>query len=52
MDFEDLAYHIIQEVCCEEIPTWLENYIDYKAYGRDLSFEGFHEYSNGIIEIK
>lgn len=52
MDFSDLAYHMIHEVYCYEIPKWLENYIDYKAYGRDLSFEGFHEYSNGIIEIR
>ena len=51
MDFEDLAYHMIHEVCCYEIPSYIENYIDYEAYGRDLSFDGYEEYSNGIIEI-
>ena len=52
MDFTDLAYHMIHEVCCYEIPSYLENYIDYEKFGRDLSFDGFYEYSNGIIEIR
>ena len=52
MDFADLAYHMIHEVCCYEIPSWLENYIDYEAYGRNLSYDGFDEYSDGIIEIR
>ena len=52
MDFKDLAYHMIHEVCCYEIPEWLENYVDYEAYGRDLSFDGYEEYSGGIIEIR
>ena len=52
MDFNDLAYHMIHEVCCYEIPKHLENYIDYDAYGRDLSYEGFYEYANGIIELR
>lgn len=29
----------------------LSNYFDYEAYGRDLSFDGFHETSYGIVEI-
>ena len=52
MDFEDLAYHMIHEIFCYEIPSYIENYIDYEAYGRDLSFDGYEEYSNGIIEIR
>lgn len=52
MDYTDLAYHMIHEVCCYEIPKWLENYVDYEAYGRDLSYDGFTEYSNGIIEMR
>ena len=52
MNFEDLAYHFIHEVCCYEIPSYLENYIDYEAYGRDLRFDGFTECSNGILEIR
>ena len=52
MDYTDLAQHIIHEVCCYEIPEWLENYVDYEAYGRDLRFDGYEEYSDGIIEIR
>ena len=52
MDYTDLAYHMIHEVCCYEIPKWLENYVDYEAYGRDLRFDGYEEYSDGIIEIR
>ncbi len=51
-DWYDLGYHFIHEVCCIEIPSSLENYIDYKSYGEDFRFDGFHEYSDGIIEIR
>lgn len=35
-----------------DIPPSLQNYIDYEAYGRDLSFEGtFIETSYGMCEI-
>lgn len=50
--FYDIAYQIIQEQLGFKIPSWLENYIDYEAYGRDLSFDGYYEYSGGIIEIR
>ena len=52
MDYTDLAHHMIHEVCCYEIPEWLENYVDYEAYGRDLRFDGYEEYSDGIIDIR
>ncbi len=36
----------------ESIPSELRNYIDYEAYGRDLSFSGtFVETNHGICEI-
>ena len=49
----DLAYYFIDEMqTLGEIPPQLQNYIDYEAYGRDLSFEGtFIETSRGICEI-
>ena len=48
-----LAYYFIDEMqTLGEIPPQLQNYIDYEAYGRDLSFEGtFIETSRGICEI-
>lgn len=50
----DLAYYFIEEMkTLGEIPPQLQNYIDYEAYGRDLSFEGtFIETSRGICEIR
>lgn len=52
MDWYDLGYYFIHEVNCCEIPDWLENYIDYAKYGESLSYDGFHEYNNGIVEIR
>ncbi len=50
-DWYDLGYELIHE-CNDKIPDWLDNYIDYKRYGEELSYDGFHEYTNGIIEIR
>ena len=37
----DLAYYLIdEEQALGEIPSSLQNYIDYEAYGRDLDIEG------------
>ncbi|MDD3832240.1 MAG: antirestriction protein ArdA [Clostridia bacterium] len=52
MDWYDLGYYFIHEVCCREVPDWLDNYIDYQRYGEELSYDGFAEYNNGIIEIR
>jgi Antirestriction protein (ArdA). len=52
MSWYDLGYYFIHEVCCREVPDWLDNYIDYEKYGNELSYDGFSEYSNGIIEIR
>ena len=51
-DWYDLGYQIINEYIGTQLPSFLENYIDYARYGRELSYEGYHEYSGGIIEIR
>ncbi len=51
-DWYDLGRYFIHEVNCIEVPESLENYIDYKRYGEEFSYDGFHEYSNGIVEIR
>lgn len=49
-DWYDLGYQFLHD--CYEIPEYLDNYIDYARFGEELHFDGFHEYSNGIIEIR
>ncbi len=49
-DWYDLGYEFLHE--CNDIPDYLDNYIDYERYGSELSYDGFHEYSEGIIEIR
>ena len=51
-DWNDLAHYFIDEVECWEIPNCLKNYIDYNAYARELQFDHFYEYENGIVEIR
>ncbi|MGX7417877.1 antirestriction protein ArdA [Carnobacterium gallinarum] len=48
----DVARYYVEEVgSLGEIPSQLQNYIDYDAFGRDLSISGnFLETSNGIFE--
>ena len=49
----DVAYYLIDEVqALGEIPSSLQNYIDYEAYGRDLDIEGTFIATNaGIFEV-
>lgn len=51
-DMSDLAYYFINE--CQalgELPTRLQNYIDYEAYAHDLEIEGnFLVGSHGVYE--
>ncbi|MBO7196330.1 MAG: antirestriction protein ArdA [Clostridia bacterium] len=51
-DWYDLGYQMINEYIGTQIPSFLENYIDYARYGEEFSYEGYHEYSGGIIEIR
>lgn len=48
---EDVAYNLLNE--CYQIPEYLENYIDYEAYARDLKFDGcYYETFNGVLEVR
>ncbi len=49
-DMDDVAYDLMHEYY--KIPDYLENYIDYSSFVRDLSYEGFHETSQGVLEIR
>lgn len=49
-DWYDLGYELLHEG--NNIPEYLDNYIDYAKYGEELSYDGFHECDYGIIEIR
>lgn len=49
-DMDDVAYDIMHE--CYEIPNYLENYIDYSSFARDLSYDGYYETSKGVLAIR
>lgn len=49
-DLEDLAYELADEYMNgNSIPSFLSNYFDYKAFARDLGFDGYTETTNGVI---
>lgn len=48
-DMEDVAYDMLNE--CYEIPDYLQNYIDYAAFARDISFDGYTETSFGVLYV-
>ena len=49
-DWYDLGYEFLHE--CHQIPDFLDNYIDYQRFGEELKYDGFQEYSDGIIEVR
>ena len=49
MTMEEVAREYIEE--CYEIPSYLENYIDYKAFARDMRYDGYYETEYGVIGI-
>ena len=49
-DMDDVAYDIMHEIY--PIPDYLENYIDYRRFARDLPYDGFHETTKGVLEIR
>lgn len=51
-DMSDVAYYVVQETdAYGELPSHLQNYIDYEAFGRDLELEGDFLITNrGIFE--
>ena len=50
MDWYDIGYEFLHD--CNQIPDYLDCYIDYERYGEEFKYDGFEEYSNGIIEIR
>lgn len=36
----DLGYYWIEESGCYDIPSFLQGYIDYEKFGRDITFDG------------
>lgn len=38
-DYDDLGRYYITELESVQIPEYLENYVDYKAYGRDVALD-------------
>ena len=52
-DMNDVAYSIVNECYdLEKMLGSLASYSDYNAFARDLSYEGYTETSNGVIEIR
>ena len=47
MTLEEVAQEYIEE--CYDIPAGLENYIDYKAFARDMRYDNFYETDYGVI---
>ena len=40
------------EMCCYQVPSEIENFIDFDGYGRYIGDYYTQEYSNGLIEIR
>lgn len=49
MTLSDVAYWIVDE--CYDLPEIAKRYFDYKAFARDLGFDGYSETENGVIKI-
>jgi len=51
-DEDDLGRFYIEEMCALEVPEHLQNYIDYEAYGRDISLDDNGQFVDGgyIVE--
>lgn len=47
MTLEDVAYELIEE--CYNLPEIAQRYFDYKAFARDLGYDGYCETSTGVI---
>lgn len=47
MTMEEVAQEYIEE--CYDIPSYLENYIDYKAVARDMQYGDYCETAYGVI---
>lgn len=47
-----LGRYYIEEMCMLEIPEHLENYIDYEAYGRDMSMDEDGRFTEGGYVVR
>lgn len=54
MSMLDVTYHLVDELYGYELEQCghLANYFDYEAFARDLSFDGFYEFSGGVVEFR
>lgn len=46
---EDIAYKFVEDYFTKDTPDIFRSYFDYEAYARDLSLDGYHETSYGVI---
>ncbi len=49
-DWYDLGYNYLHD--CYKISDFIDCYVDYQRFGEELRFDGYQEYSEGIIEIR
>lgn len=49
---DDLGRYYIEEMCTLEIPEHLANYIDYEAYGRDMSLDEYGRFTDGGYVVR
>jgi len=47
----DVAYNIVDEYYGDMLESPLSNYFDYQKYADDLTYDGYHETSYGVIQI-
>ena len=51
-DWYDLGVYFFNDVFGYTIPSELEDFFDMKKYGESFEWDGFYEYSDGIVEIR
>jgi antirestriction protein len=52
MDLTEVAEELVNDCYfTKETPDIFTRYFDYEAFGRDLSFDGYHETEWGVIYI-
>lgn len=49
MKMVDVVENMVDEGLFGDIPKAIQNYIDYEAIARDLSYDGYHETSEGVF---
>lgn len=45
-DYDDLGRYYINELEAMQVPDYLENYIDYEAYGRDVALDEYGQFTD------